>query len=295
MREGGCGKSAAELPVRFGGESVHEEGGLSIREMRDGRFLVRFLGQRDMQRVDTMVSKNCIRQFLRVKILFRTTDAGNCCEVCKELKVEVGEELEEFYPFKGLDVKVDLRGNILDLGFWKSGSGGLIRPDGVVTLEVENMVLKTYEMDEATNRVRTSLNKAVQANEKEHVNLGGTELIVNRDDDFFDMDSIIEAVTREHKGKKRSIQEVEVEPWEPEGLNHIMLNLNTDPTPQRKRHFMYDPIWGKEEERGFVGSWAFQIVEKLKWVRKGLKQWGQHHGWNSKRKIEALKNDLFAA
>lgn len=39
-------------------------------------------------------------------------------------------------------------------------------------------------------------------------------MIVNRDDDPFDMDSIIEAVTREHKGKKRSIQEVEVEPWE---------------------------------------------------------------------------------
>lgn len=34
------------------------------------------------------------------------------------------------------------------------------------------MVLKTYEMDEATNRVRISLNVAVQANEKEHVNLG---------------------------------------------------------------------------------------------------------------------------
>lgn len=66
-----------------------------------------------------------------------------------------------------------------------------------------------------------------------------------------------------------------------EGSDHAMLILKTDvPPQQRKRRFIYDPMWGKDEEccdfvqsrwkREFVGFCAFHVVEKLKWVWHGL-------------------------
>lgn len=65
-----------------------------------------------------------------------------------------------------------------------------------------------------------------------------------------------------------------------EGFDHTMLILDMDVMPfKRRRRFIYDPRWNKEEchgivkenwRHGFVGSHALQVVEKLKWVRRGL-------------------------
>lgn len=65
------------------------------------------------------------------------------------------------------------------------------------------------------------------------------------------------------------------------GSDHAMLILDMDVMSlKRWRWFIYDPRWNKEKEchntveenwrHGFVGSRAFQVVEKLKWVHKGL-------------------------
>lgn len=85
-----------------------------------------------------------------------------------------------------------------------------------------------------------------------------------------------------------------------EGSDHVMLILDTKPFPFiRKKRFIYDPRWNKEDEchgvvtkywsRGFVGSHAFRVVEKLKWVRCGLQEWRRSSGRNSKSHIDALK------
>lgn len=37
------------------------------------------------------------------------------------------------------------------------------------------------------------------------------------------------------------------------------------------------------------------MVEKLKYVRKGLKEWRKKNGWSSKEKIESLKKELRSA
>lgn len=66
-----------------------------------------------------------------------------------------------------------------------------------------------------------------------------------------------------------------------ERSDHAMLILDTKVTAlKRRRQFIYDPWWSKEKDchniveknwrHGFVGSYAFQVVEKLKWVRRGL-------------------------
>lgn len=47
--------------------------------------------------------------------------------------------------------------------------------------------------------------------------LGGNEVlewVVLRDDDIFDLEPIIEAISRAQKGKKRMIYEVEIDPKE---------------------------------------------------------------------------------
>lgn len=70
----------------------------------------------------------------------------------------------------------------------------------------------------------------------------------------------------------------------------------------RRRKIIYDSRWNKEEEchgiveenwrRGFVGSHAFRVVEKLKWVRRSLQNWRRTSGSNSKHRIEPLKIEL---
>lgn len=63
-----------------------------------------------------------------------------------------------------------------------------------------------------------------------------------------------------------------------------MLFLDMDGAPPwRKKQFMYDPKRNKDDgcrnlvfvcwRRGFIGSHAYQVVEKLKVVRHGLQEW----------------------
>ncbi|KAM2894871.1 hypothetical protein FF1_010063 [Malus domestica] len=85
-----------------------------------------------------------------------------------------------------------------------------------------------------------------------------------------------------------------------EGSDHAMLIVDTKPLSVfRKKRFIYDPMWNKVEEchgvvtgnlsRGFVGSHAYRVVEKLKWVRRGLQEWQRISGSNSKSRIDVLK------
>ncbi|KAM1014002.1 hypothetical protein ACFX2C_044060 [Malus domestica] len=82
-----------------------------------------------------------------------------------------------------------------------------------------------------------------------------------------------------------------------------MLILDTDFTPfKRRKRFIYDSRWNMEKDchgivetnwkYNFVGSKAFRVVKKLKWVRKGLQKWSRASGRNSKLRIAILKNDL---
>ena len=88
-----------------------------------------------------------------------------------------------------------------------------------------------------------------------------------------------------------------------EGSDHTMLILETNPSlVPRKKRFIYDSRWNKVEAchgivkgtwcRGFVGSHAFRVTEKLKWVRHGLLEWRQTSGSNSKHRIVTLKEEL---
>lgn len=85
--------------------------------------------------------------------------------------------------------------------------------------------------------------------------------------------------------------------------DHSMLILDTKPLVSiRKRQFIYDPRWNKVGEcrgvikknwsRGFVGSHAFRVTEKLKWVHCGLQEWRKCNGCNLKLRIDMLKKDL---
>ncbi|KAM1258140.1 hypothetical protein ACFX2J_037612 [Malus domestica] len=82
-----------------------------------------------------------------------------------------------------------------------------------------------------------------------------------------------------------------------------MLVLYTeDRMPFQRNRFMYDLWWSKEVgcmdiikkswERNFIGSRAFQVMEKLKQVRHGLRKWYRQRGRNSKGRIETLKKEL---
>ncbi|KAM1095149.1 hypothetical protein ACFX2B_009938 [Malus domestica] len=82
-----------------------------------------------------------------------------------------------------------------------------------------------------------------------------------------------------------------------------MLILDTDFTPfKRRKRFIYDSRWNGENDchgimetnwkYNFVGSQPFKVVEKLKWVCKGLQKWSRASGRNSKLWIAILKNDL---
>lgn len=66
-----------------------------------------------------------------------------------------------------------------------------------------------------------------------------------------------------------------------EGSDQVMLMSDMEDVPfNQMRHFIYDAKWNNEEECdgivettwrcGVVGSHAFWVVEKLKWVRCGL-------------------------
>ncbi|KAM2502553.1 hypothetical protein ACFX1W_033092 [Malus domestica] len=88
-----------------------------------------------------------------------------------------------------------------------------------------------------------------------------------------------------------------------EGSDHAMLILDTDfVSVKRRKRFIYDSRWNRENEchgivgtnwkYNFVGSKAFRVVEKLKWVRKGLQKWSRASGRNSQLRIAILKNDL---
>ncbi|XP_070679211.1 uncharacterized protein [Malus domestica] len=88
-----------------------------------------------------------------------------------------------------------------------------------------------------------------------------------------------------------------------EGSDHAMLVLYTeDRMPFQRNRFMYDLWWSKEVgcmdiikkswERNFIGSRAFQVMEKLKQVRHGLRKWYRQRGRNSKGRIETLKKEL---
>lgn len=88
-----------------------------------------------------------------------------------------------------------------------------------------------------------------------------------------------------------------------EGSDHAMLILDTVLRPFiRRRQFIYDSRWNKEEEcqgivrknwgRGFMGSYAFKVVEKLKWVHRLLQGWRRTSGRNSRVRAEVLKAKL---
>lgn len=88
-----------------------------------------------------------------------------------------------------------------------------------------------------------------------------------------------------------------------EGFDHAMFIFDTEVVPfNQRRRFIYDSRWNKENEchgmvetnwrRGFFGSYAFKVVEKLKWVHRGLQNWRRSSGCNSRYRIDALKKDL---